>query len=74
LVLGDIPSLRELWDGAATFVPVDCEDSIEKAIFDLTRDAMLRDKLARHARMRALELTIGRTISEYISAYRLLLN
>ena len=74
LVLGDIPSLRELWEGAATFVTVECEDSLEKAILDLTRDATLREKLARHARMRTLELTIGRTVSEYISAYRLLLN
>lgn len=74
LVLGDIPSLRELWEGAATFVPVECEESLEKAILDLTRDTTLRDKLAGQARMRALELTIGRTISEYISAYRLLLD
>lgn len=56
LVLGDIPSLRELWDGAARFVEPHDHRTLHAVLSELTRDAAQREQLAGAARRRAQRL------------------
>ena len=53
LVLSDIPTFRELWDGAATFVAADDEDGYVAAIGALAADPARRATLGRAAQTRA---------------------
>src|SRR5690606_26898074 len=53
LVLGDIPSLRELWDGAALFVEPWNEEGLRHTLTKLCRDDQLRHAYADRARHRA---------------------
>lgn len=53
LVLGDIPSLREQWNGAALFVDPIEPLELENALQTLIRDETLRTDLAQRARERA---------------------
>jgi glycogen synthase len=69
LVLGDIPSLREHWDGAATFVPPDDRAALRAALDRLIADAALRDDLAARARRRGLEYSPERMARGYLAAY-----
>ena len=41
LVLSDIPTFRELWDGAATFVACDDDLALAQAIERIVDDVML---------------------------------
>jgi len=54
LVLSDIPSFRELWAGAAIFVPPDDEQEIARSLAMVMADEGLRDRLSRRARYRAV--------------------
>lgn len=69
LVLGDIQSLRENWDGAALFVPPDNPRAIAAAIQELIDDERLRRHCAERARARAMPFTSGRMADAYLSAY-----
>lgn len=69
LVLGDIPSLREIWDGAAVFVPPDDRAAIAAAINALIADAEERTRLASAARCRALRFTLQRMAQNYHALY-----
>ncbi|MBZ4419424.1 glycosyltransferase family 4 protein [Myxococcus sp. RHSTA-1-4] len=70
LVLGDIPSLREVWgDGAALFVPPGDLDALVEALESLRRDEPLRTGLASRARARALTYTPRRMAAGYLSVY-----
>ncbi|NMO15942.1 glycosyltransferase family 4 protein [Pyxidicoccus fallax] len=70
LVLGDIPSLREVWgDGAALFVPPSDGDALVEALESLSRDTSLRTRLAERARERALNYTPRRMAAAYLSVY-----
>lgn len=73
LVLGDLCTLRELWDGAAVFVPPDQPETLHLAIDGLIHDADLRQTLAMRARRRALTLTPRRMALGYLEAYHDLL-
>lgn len=53
LVLGDIPSLRELWDGAAVFVDPRNPHALRQALQQLIRDDDERAELQLAARRRA---------------------
>jgi len=53
LVLGDIQSLRELWDGAARFVDPRDEQALHAILSELMRDAGQREQLGRAALQRA---------------------
>jgi glycogen(starch) synthase len=53
LVLGDIPSLREVWGDAALFVPPDDHDALATALLRLAEDDALRATMGHRARMRA---------------------
>jgi len=70
LVLGDIPSLREIWEDAAVFVPPDDKNAIASAINTFIRDASLLTVFAAKALNRALEFTSQRMVSGYLDAYQ----
>ena len=61
LVLADIPTLRELWDGAALFVPVDDPQAIAQATDALIGDPARRLGLGQAATSRAARFTPERT-------------
>jgi glycogen synthase len=69
LVIGDIPSLREIWDGAALFVPPNDLDALEAALRGLIQDPQGRAALADRARSRALQFTSQRMAAAYIALY-----
>lgn len=70
LVLGDIPSLREIWGDAALFVdPLDSK-RLADAINALITDTHLRTRLAEEARRRALKLSLHAMIDGYLQLYR----
>ncbi len=69
LVLGDIASLRENWDGAAVFVPPDDPEAIERAIAGLIENSTRRRELARRAALRALDYTPERMAGGFLAAY-----
>jgi glycogen(starch) synthase len=74
LVLGDIPSLRETWDGAAWFVPPDDPDALREALEALAVDPHRRTTLGANARRRALRYTPKRMARGYLNAYSRLIN
>jgi glycogen synthase len=69
LVLGDIPSLREIWQDTALFVAPDDANEIATVLAGLIADARLRQKMARRARLRALEFTPQRTARAHMALY-----
>ncbi|MGE0128434.1 MAG: glycosyltransferase family 4 protein [Blastocatellales bacterium] len=69
LALGDIPSLREIWDGAAIFVPPDDVEALRDAIEELIENPRLRVAYGARARMRAQEFTSQRMAAGYLAAY-----
>lgn len=69
LVLGDIPSLREIWGDAALYVPPKDPGKLREAIDSLIRDPVRRQSLADCARSRGLHLSAGRMASHYATAY-----
>jgi glycosyltransferase involved in cell wall biosynthesis len=73
LVLGDIPSLREIWRDAALFVAPDDHASLARAIRRLADDEALRRVLAGRARRRARVLSPARMARHYHAAYATLL-
>jgi glycogen synthase len=70
LVLGDIPSLRETWDGAAIFVPPDDATALANALNSLIGDKRRREYFGESALARALEFSPQRMATKYIDAYR----
>ncbi|MCO5171375.1 MAG: glycosyltransferase family 4 protein [Planctomycetes bacterium] len=73
LVLGDIPSLREVWGDAATFVAPDDDGALEAALRRLVGDPTFRRSAALAARARALALGAERAAARYLATYRELL-
>jgi glycogen synthase len=69
LVLGDIPTLRELWEGSAVFVSPDDPETLGLAIEGLIKDSGLRHALAMRARRRALAFTPRRMALAYLQIY-----
>jgi glycosyltransferase involved in cell wall biosynthesis len=69
LVLGEIDSLRELWDSCAQFVPGDDEDALADTIGGLIRDPLRRRALARRAHRRALDFCPKRMADDYLRIY-----
>ena len=69
LVLGDIESLRELWDGAALFVPPD-DPGLADAISWLVAHPEARQALGIRARHRALRCSPRAMARGYLDAYR----
>jgi glycogen(starch) synthase len=73
LVLSDIPSFREQWDGAAHFVPPGDEEALTAALLALIAQPARRAVLGRRARRRALACSASRMVDRYLSCYRRLL-
>jgi glycogen(starch) synthase len=71
LVLGDIPSLREVWGDTAVFVPPDDTEALEGALSLLIEDESLRKMFAGLAQSRALTFSPQRMAQKYITAYSL---
>jgi glycogen synthase len=69
LVLGDIPSLRELWQGAAEFVPPDDPQALRAALLGLINNPKRRDELAEAAAARACLYSADRTTQAYLDLY-----
>lgn len=72
LVLGDIPSLRQLWGDAALFVDPDDEQGLVDAVGALTDDAVLLRDMSRRARDRAREYSPERCARGYLALYQAL--
>lgn len=70
LVLGDIPSLRENWDGAARFVHPNDRAELRSAINRLIANVGERVRLAMSARCRARQFTLDRMARAYDALYR----
>lgn len=70
LVLGDIPTLREVWGEAALFVEPDDRDGLVETCNRLAADTELRQSFAQRAVERASRLTEGRMADRYTDVYR----
>ena len=58
LVLADIPTFRELWDGAALFFPARDPGALADAANRLAEDPALRRRLGQAAQIRARRFTL----------------
>jgi glycosyltransferase involved in cell wall biosynthesis len=74
LVLGDIPSLREIWQDAALFVAREDPTALRDTLLRLISDEVFRAELSGRARSRALTLTPERMARGYLAAYAALLD
>jgi glycosyltransferase involved in cell wall biosynthesis len=70
LVLGDIPSLREIWRDAALFTPPDQPEALLETIGRVAGDARLRYAMSGRARARALKFSAERMARGYLDLYR----
>jgi glycogen(starch) synthase len=74
LVLGDLPSLRELWTGAAIFVPPDDHKILSRELKRLIARPKHLATLAFAARHRARSYGTERMVARYLSVYADLLD
>jgi len=70
LVLGDIPSLREIWHEAALYVDPHDRASLRDTLARLIADDELRGELGRAARARASSFSDNRMGHAYLAMYR----
>lgn len=70
LVLGDVPSLREVWGPAALYVPPNDHEALHATLRRLIASKSLRERYARKARVRALQFSPERMLDTYLAAYR----
>ena len=70
LVLGDIPSLHEIWSNAALYVAPDDDAALAKTLDRLITDPDARRDLAARAAARARRYTVQRMGRAYLDLYR----
>lgn len=70
LVLGDIPSLREVWGDAAVYVQPDDSEGLVAALNALIDSQEVRGKLAARARSRALAYSPQAMAERYLQVYQ----
>jgi glycosyltransferase involved in cell wall biosynthesis len=70
LVLSDIPTFRELWDGAAWFVYPHDADGFAHAVDAIVGDPELRARLGDAACERAADYTVARMAAGMVALYR----
>ncbi|CAI8925357.1 glycosyltransferase family 4 protein [Methylocaldum szegediense] len=70
LVLGDIASLREIWQDAALFIPPDDTERLASTLQELIDRPDLRHEYAVKARIRAARFTPERMAAAYWEIYR----
>ena len=73
LVLGDIPSLREVWHDTAIFAPPEQPEALAAALLGLIAEAPRRRQWARRAQVRAQQFTPERMAQEYVMLYHQLI-
>lgn len=73
LILSDIPTLRELWDGAALFINADDDVALSAEIEHLFRDHDAREALGHAARRRAQAYTVEAMSVGVLNVYRSML-
>lgn len=73
LVLGDIPTLREIWADAAMFVPPEDHRVLAQGVNRQIEDISLREEYGRRARCKARTYTMGRMARRYHQLYHELL-
>ncbi|NBJ10978.1 glycosyltransferase [Microvirga sp. SYSU G3D207] len=73
LVLSDIPTLRELWDGAALFIDADDDVALSAEIEHLFRDPDTRAALGHAAQRRAQDYTVEAMSAGVLNVYRSML-
>ncbi len=69
LVLGDIPTLRELWGGTALFVPPNEPEALHRSLDWLVRNEELRSMLARRALRKAQAYNTESMCANYLRLY-----
>jgi glycogen synthase len=74
LVLGDIPSLREVWGDAALYVPPNDHEALATALRVLIEAPDKREEFSERALDRARHYNFDRMASGYLGAYDALLN
>jgi glycosyltransferase involved in cell wall biosynthesis len=70
LVLADIPTYREIWDGAALFAAPDDPAAFADAANRLIHDASLRAEMAQRARIRAEQFSPSAQADAMLGIYR----
>jgi glycosyltransferase involved in cell wall biosynthesis len=70
LVLSDIPTFRELWDGAAIFAPPDDDAVLTAALQRLLHDSVARQTLGAAARERSARYTVEAMTAGMLNIYR----
>jgi len=70
LVLGNIPSLREIWGDAALYVAPNDASALLRVARSLARDREQRREFGRRARIRARRYSAERMVQQYLGAYR----
>lgn len=73
LILGDIPSLREIWRDAAVFVPPRDPETIARVTNEVIANDRFRHELSHRARQRAGEYTVERMAERYRATYETML-
>jgi glycogen synthase len=73
LVLGDIPSLRETWEGAACFVDTASADGLADTLTTLIADTRRRRTLATRARAHARRYSVEAMATAYLQMYQQLM-
>lgn len=74
LVLGDIPTLRELWQDAAIFIDPTRADLWIAGLRELTSSPERRQHLAQCARKRAGDYSLSGMVEDYLCVYRRLID
>jgi glycogen(starch) synthase len=69
LILGDIPSLREIWRDAAVFVPPRDPEQIARVTNEIIGNDRFRLELGQRAQKRAREFTAARMANGYRETY-----
>lgn len=70
LVLSDIPTFREIWEGAALFVDPARPEEAARAVNSLIADPGFRLRLGRNAQLRAGRYSLRRQLEGLDAAYR----
>ncbi len=73
LVLADTPTFRELWDGAAIFVPPGNDADLVRAVQSLAGDAGTRRERGQAARERSKSYGVDAMVSGTLALYRTVL-
>jgi glycogen(starch) synthase len=69
LVLSDIPTFRELWQGVAVFVPADDEAAVAEALDDLLDDPDRAAELGQVAAERSARFTVDAMVDGTLAVY-----